>query len=99
MASIAVTTEWTDPTSGLTTGTTYIVQNRSTAAIQFFEGPTFNAAANEHDGVMLATLFDGGAGTAQMRWKYDSANQVRIRLVAKGFGGSSANLIEFALAG
>ena len=96
MAAVVVTSSWSDPTAGLTADQTYIIQNRATAAIQFFEGASFNAAANEHDGVMLATLFDGGAGTAQMRWKYDSANQVRIRLVAKGFGGNDR--VEFALA-
>ena len=97
MASIAVTDAWSDPSASLTADQTYIVQNKSTQALQFFEGATFDAAANDGDGLILTTLYDGGAGTSQMRWTYASGNQVRLRMTAAGFGGNDA--VEFALAG
>ena len=93
MASITITDAWTDPTSGLTADQVYIVQNRSTQPIQFYEGATFAAAANDTDGVILVPLHDGGAGPNSMRWEYDSATAVRVRLTAKGFGGG--DLVEF----
>ena len=98
MASIAVTTEWSDPSASLTADQVYIVQNRSTQAIQIFEGPSFDATTNANDGIILVPLSDGGSGANSMRWTYSSANQVRLRMVAAPFGGSAANAVEFALA-
>ena len=96
MASVAVTAAWSDPTSGLTADQVYIVQNKSTGVVQFFEGTTFDAATNDGDGVLLAPMHDGGSGANAMRWSYSSANMVRLRMTAAPFGGT--NLVEFALA-
>ena len=98
MASIAVTTAWSDPSANLPADQTYIVQNRATQAIQFFEGATFDATTNANDGVILVPLSDGGSGANSMHWSYDSTNMVRVRMVAAPVGGSAANLLEFALA-
>ena len=96
MASVAVTNAWSDPTSSLTTGTVYVVQNKATGTVQFYDDSSFNAGTNDGDGVMLVPLHDGGSGPNSMRWQYDSTRQVRVRLTAEGFGG--ADVIEFALA-
>ena len=80
MASIAVTTAWSDPTSSLTADQAYIVQNKSSGVIQFFEGATFDAATNDGDGILIVPLHDGGSGSSHMRWSYDSSNAVRVRL-------------------
>ena len=93
MASVAVTSAWSDPSSGLTTGKTYVVQNRATAPIQFFEGATFTEAANDADGVILMPLHSQTAGPNSMRWTFDSATSVRMRLTGAGFGGGDR--IEF----
>ena len=98
MASITVSESWMDPTSTLTTGTVYVVQNKASGPVQFFEGPSFDATTNANDGITIVPLSDGGSGASSIRWTYDSSNQVRMRMVAAPFGGSSANLIEFALA-
>ena len=96
MASIPVTNAWTDPSSSLTSGTTYVVQNRATGPVQFFEGPTFNAGTNDADGVILVALHDHGAGPNSMRWAYDATRQVRMRLTTPGFGNT--DVVEFATA-
>ena len=57
MASIAVTTEWSDPSANLTADQVYIVQNKSTQAVQFFEGPTFDATPNANDGNRVSYSF------------------------------------------
>ena len=93
MASVAVTEAWSDPSSSLTTGKTYIVQNKTTGPIQFYEGNAFNATTNDGDGVTLVPLHDGGAGPNHMRWTFDSANSVRLRMTAAPFGG--VNAVEF----
>ena len=97
MASVTVSAAWSDPSASLTADQTYIVQNKSTQVVQFFEGATFNAGTNDGDGVLLVPMYNGGAGANAMRWTYTSANQVRLRLTAAGFGGGDA--VEFALAG
>ena len=96
MASIQVTAAWSDPSSSLTTGTTYVVQNKASGPVQFYEGVTFSAAANDRDGVILVALSDGGAGSSSMRWQFDSARQVRMRV--SGAIGGDGDLVEFALA-
>ena len=94
MASVTVTAAWSDPTSGLTTGNSYVVQNKSSGVLQFFEGATFDAAANDGDGVLLVPLHDGGSGNSDLRWTYDSGNQVRIRV--SGAISGAAGSVEFA---
>ena len=94
MASVAVTESWTDPTASLTDGSSYIVQNKSSGILQFYEGSTFSAAANGGDGVLLVPMFHGGAGANNMRWTFDSANAVRMRLQGGSIEGAS-NVIEF----
>lgn len=84
------------PTSSLTTGTTYVVQNKSSGIVQFYEGATFNAATNDRDGVVLVPLHHGGAGSSSMRWQFDSARQVRMRV--SGAIGGDTDLVEFAVA-
>ena len=56
MASVVVTTAWSDPTGSLTDGESYIVQNKSSGVVQFFEGATFDASTNDADGVLLVPL-------------------------------------------
>ena len=94
MASIAVTTEWSDPTGSLTADQAYIVQNKATGVVQFFEGATFDATTNAADGILIVPLHDGGSGSSHMRWSYDSSNMVRVRL-AGGIPGV-VNTIEFS---
>ena len=94
MASLPVTTAWSDPSASLTDGDSYVVQNKSSGTLQFYEGGTFDAAANDGDGVILVALHDGGSGNSDMRWTYSSANQVRMR-ISGGFLGAT-NTIEFA---
>lgn len=96
MASIQVTKAWSDPSSSLTTGTTYVVQNKTSGVVQFYEGAAFNAATNDRDGVVLVPLHDGGSGANSMRWEYDATRQVRMRL--SGGIDSVTNFVEFALA-
>ena len=96
MTSVPVTDAWSDPTASLTTGTTYVVQNKATGPVQLYEGASFDAGTNDGDGVILVPLYDGGAGPNSMRWSYDSTRQVRMRLTAPGFGGG--DVVEFALA-
>ena len=98
MASIAITAAWLDPSSNLTDGASYIVQNKSTGPVQFFEGATFDANTNMNDGVILTALHDGGSGPNFMRWTYTATNAVRLRMTGGGFGGVNGNLVEFALA-
>ena len=93
MASVAVTAAWADPSSSLTSGDTYIVQNKSTQAVQFYEGDAFDAATNGGDGVILTSLNDGGSGPNSMRWQFDSSKAVRMRTLAAPFG--DGNTIEF----
>lgn len=95
MATIAVTDAWLDPSSSLTTGTTYVVQNRSTSFVQFFEGPSFSDAANGNDGVMLSPLHDPAAAPNFMRWVYDATNQVRLRMTNAPFGEAEQNIVVF----
>ena len=76
------------------TGNTYVVQNKIGAAIQFYEGATFSASTNDGDGVILVPLNDGGAGPNHLLWTYDSANAVRMRMLAAPYG--SGNVVEFA---
>ena len=97
MASIVVTTAWSDPSASLTADQAYVIQNKATGVVQFFEGATFDAATNANDGVLLVSMNDGGSGPNHMRWSYDSGNQVRIRLQGGGIATVS-NLVEFALA-
>ena len=99
MASLPVTTAWSDPSGSLTADQVYIVQNKSTQPVQFFEGAAFDATTNANDGVVLVALSDGGAGANSMRWTYDSSREVRVKMQSLPYGGSAANLIEFALAG
>ena len=94
MASVAVTDAWSDPSASLTADQAYIVQNKSSGVVQFFEGATFDAAANDGDGVLLVPLHDGGSGVSNMRWSYSSTNQVRMRMSGGIPGG--VNTIEFA---
>ena len=96
MASLAVTTEWSDPSGSLTADQVYLVQNKSSGVVQFYEGPAFDASTNENDGVLLSAAYDGGAGPNAMRWSYDSTREVRIRMQGGGIADAS-NLIEFAL--
>ena len=98
MAAIAITNQWSDPSASLTADQVYIVQNRTTQPMVFFEGPSFDASANANDGVVLVALNDGGAGANSMRWSYTSTNEVRVKMLGIPFGGSAANLVEFALA-
>ena len=94
MASVLVTTAWSDPTGSLTGGSSYIVQNKSTGVVQFFEGAAFDAATNDGDGVLLVPMHDNGSGNSDMRWTYTSSNEVRIRLA--GGINSVTNAVEFA---
>ena len=94
MASVEISNVWSDPTSGLTTGNTYVVQNKSTQAVQFYEGAAFSAATNDGDGVILVPTNSTGSGPNHMRWSYDSARQVRVRMLAAPFG--DGNTLEFA---
>ena len=94
MASIVVTAAWTDPSGSLTNGSSYIVQNKSSGVLQFFEGATFDASTNDGDGVLLVPLHDGGSGNSDMRWTYDSGNQVRMRV--SGAIPDTPNAVEFA---
>ena len=96
MASVVVTTAWSDPTGSLTDGSSYIVQNKSSGVVQFFEGATFDASTNDGDGVLLVPIHDNGSGNSDMRWAYTSSNEVRIRLA--GGIDSVTNTVEFALA-
>ena len=98
MASLAITDQWSDPSASLTADATYIIQNKATTPMVFFEGSTFDATTNANDGIIITPLSDGGSGASSVRWTYDSSNMVRMKLVAAPFGGSSANLVEFALA-
>ena len=94
MASVAVTSAWSDPSASLTDGSSYIVQNKSSGVIQFFEGATFDASTNDGDGVLLVPLHDGGSGNSDMRWTYSSSNQVRVRVQAAI--PDTPNTVEFA---
>ena len=94
MASVTVTTAWSDPTGSLTADQAYIVQNKGSGVLQFFEGSSFDAAANDLDGVLLVPLHDGGSGSSDFRWSYDSSNQVRLRMTG-GIPGTT-DLVEFA---
>ena len=94
MASVSVTAAWSDPTGSLTTGSSYIVQNKSSGVVQFFEGATFDASTNDGDGVLLTPIHDGGSGNSDMRWTYDSGNQVRMRVSAAIPGATGS--VEFA---
>ena len=94
MASVAVTTAWSDPTGSLTDGDSYIIQNKSSGVVTFFEGATFDAVTNDGDGVILVPLHDGGSGNSDMRWTYTASNEVRIRL--SGGIDSVTNAVEFA---
>ena len=67
MASVTITESWTDPTGALTDGSSYVVQNKATGVIQFFEGAAFDATMNDGDGVLLVPLHDGGSGNSDMR--------------------------------
>ena len=96
MASIAITDAWSDPSASLTADQVYIVQNKSTQAVQFFEGAAFDAGTNANDGIIIVPLSDGGSGASSLRWTYDSTNEVRMKLMSKGFGGQDR--VEFALA-
>lgn len=94
MASIAVSQAWLDPSASLTADQVYIVQNKSTGILQFYEGVTFDATTNENDGILLVPMHDGGSGASDMRWSYDSGNQVRMRM-SGGIAGTT-NSVEFA---
>ena len=94
MASIAVTTAWSDPTGSLTDGSSYVVQNKTSGTVQFFEGSSFDPTTNDGDGILLVALHDGGSGASDMRWEYSSANMVRVRM-SGGIPGAT-NAIEFA---
>lgn len=94
MASITVTTAWSDPSGSLTDGDSYIVQNKSSGVVQFFEGATFDASTNDGDGILLVALHDGGSGNSDLRWRYDSSNEVRVRV--QGAIPDTPNTIEFA---
>ena len=94
MASLEVTEAWSDPSASLTDGSSYVVQNKGSGILQFFEGSTFTASTNDTDGILLVPMHDGGSGNSDMRWTYDSSNEVRIRMVA-GMP-KTTNLIEFA---
>ena len=94
MASILVTSAWSDPSASLTADQSYIVQNKSSGTLQFFEGATFDASTNDGDGVILVPLHDGGSGNSDMRWTYSSSNQVRLRV--SGAIPGAINAVEFA---
>ena len=94
MASVVVTREWSDPTGSLTDGASFVVQNKSTGVVTFFEGSSFDASTNDGDGLLLVPLHDNGSGNSDMRWTYTAANEVRVRL-SGGIDGVT-NVIEFA---
>ena len=70
-----------------------MVQNKTGAQVQFYEGATLSETANDRDGVTLLPLHSMASGPNSMRWTFDSATQVRMRMLAQPFGGS--NLVEF----
>ena len=94
MASIAVTAAWSDPTASLTADQAYIVQNKSSGVVQFFEGATFDATTNANDGILLVPLHDGGSGNSDMRWTFDPTSMVRMRM--SGGIPNTTNVVEFA---
>ena len=94
MASVPVSTAWSDPSGSLTDGNSYVVQNKSSGILQFFEGSSFDASMNDGDGILLVALHDGGSGASDMRWTYTASNAVRVR-ISGGFPGAT-NTIEFA---
>ena len=94
MASIAVTTEWSDPSASLTADQAYIVQNKGSGVVQFYEGSSFDASTNDGDGILIVPLHDGGSGNSDLRWTYDSSNQVRMRM--SGGIPNTTNSVEFA---
>ena len=96
MASLTVTSAWSDPSASLTADQVYIVQNKSGGWLRFFEGTTFSATTNANDGVTLAPVHHKGAVPNHMRWTYDSASMVRLKLDS-AISGETAR-VEFALA-
>ena len=94
MASVSITTAWSDPTGALTNGSSYVVQNKSSGVVQFYEGATFNETTNDADGILIVPLHNGGSGSSHMRWSYDSGNAIRVRL-SGGIPGVT-NTIEFS---
>ena len=95
MTSLSVTNTWSDPSASLTADQIYIVQNRSSGWLRFFEGATFDASANDNDGIMLAPMQHRGSAPNHMRWTYNSTNSVRLRLDT-AVGDETAR-VEFAL--
>ena len=93
MASVEVTAEWTDPTGALVDAQTYVVQNKSSGVVQFFEGASFNAVANDGDGVLLLPLYHAGSGRSDLVWTYSAANEIRMRV--SGAIPNTPNLVEF----
>lgn len=97
MAAISVTSAWLNPAASLMDGQAYVVQNRTTGPVQFYEGGSFDATVNENDGIILVSLHDGGSGPNHMLWTFNASNEVRVRMIGGGFGGTNNNLVEFAL--
>lgn len=93
MASIPVATAWSDPSSILTAGKSYFVQNKSSAAVQLFVGAAFDATTNDADGAILSPAHYGGAGVNSLILKYVASSEIRIRQSGSGFG--NGNTVEF----
>ena len=94
MASVTITESWTDPTASLTDGSTYVVQNKTSGVVQFYEGGGFDPTTNDGDGILLVSLHDGGSGNSDMLWKFDASNAVRMRVLAAI--PNTTNAVEFA---
>ena len=95
MASLTVTSAWSDPSASLTADQVYIVQNKSGGWLRFFDEASFDPDTNAHDGVALAPLNHKGSAPNHIRWKYIATNQVRLKLDSE-ISGETAR-VEFAL--
>lgn len=95
MASLTVTTAWSDPSASLTADQIYIVQNKSCGWMRFFDGASFDPDANARDGLVLAPLSHKGSAPNHIRWKYTAANSVRLKLDSEIPGETAC--VEFAL--
>ena len=96
MASISITSTPTDPSSSLTDGTTYVVQNKSTNDwLRVYEGATFDAATNEKDGILLAPLHHPGAASNSLRLTYNASLATRLNFIGRdGFAHGDVEFVE-----
>ena len=92
MAVLTITSAWMDPSTSLTTGQAYIVQNRSSNWVRFFEADTFNPTTNADDGLVLSPLGHVGQAPNHMKWTFDSGKAVRLKLDSNI---GPASLVEF----